>query len=190
MAHLIYWANMSLDGYIEDQEGRFDWTQPNDELFAFITDLVRETRTHLYGRRMYETMQVWETDPELAAASPLMRDFAEVWQAADKIVFSRTLETVSTRNTQLKHSFDPEAIRRLKAASDHDMFIEGPGIAAHAFQAGLVDECYLFYLPVIVGGGKPGLPLNLRLELELLEERRFDNGTVYLRYRTRPATDR
>ena len=185
MAHLIYTTNTSLDGYIEDMDGKFDWTDPSEEVFRFITNLVRATRTHLYGRRMYETMMVWETDPNLAAESPLMRDFAEIWQAANKIVYSRTLETISTRKTQLEKTFDPEAIRQLKAAGEHDILIGGPELAAHAFRAGLIDECHLFLIPILVGGGKSALPDNVRLELELLEERRFSNGTVYLRYRTR-----
>jgi dihydrofolate reductase len=134
---------------------------------------------------MYETMMVWETDPSLAAQSPLMGDFAETWQAADKIVYSRTLETVSTRKTQLARTFDPEAIRQLKAAGEHDILIGGPELTAHAFRAGLIDECHLFVIPILVGGGKSALPDNVRLELELLEERRFDNGMVYLRHRTR-----
>lgn len=185
MANLIYLANMSLDGYTEDKDGKFDWTQPSEDLFKFYTDLLRATPTHLYGRRMYETMMVWETDPNLAAQSPLMRDFAEVWQTADKIVYSKTLETISTRKTQLERTFDPEAIRQLKAAGDHDILIGGPELAAHAFRAGLIDECHLFLIPILVGGGKSALPDNLRLELDLLAERRFRNGTVYIRYRTR-----
>ena len=186
MAHLIYIANLSLDGYTEDMEGKFDWTDhPDEEGFRFITNLVRATGTHLYGRRMYETMRGWETDPNLAAQSPLMRDFAETWQAADKIVYSRTLEAVSTRKTQLERNFNPEAIRQLKEAVEHDILIGGPELAAHAFRAGLIDECHLFLLPIIVGGGKPALPDNVRLELELLEERRFGNGAVFLRYRTK-----
>jgi len=188
MANLIYVANMSLDGYTEDKDGKFDWTDPSEEYFIFITDLVRAARTHLYGRRMYETMMVWETDPNLAAESPLMRDFAEVWQAANKIVYSRTLETISTRKTQLEQSFDPEAIRQLKAASEHDILIGGPELTAHAFRAGLIDECGLFIIPILVGGGKSALPDNVRLDLELLAERRFRNGTVFLRYRTRQAS--
>jgi dihydrofolate reductase len=186
MAHLIYIANLSLDGYTEDMEGKFDWTDhPDEEGFRFITNLVRATGTHLYGRRMYETMMVWETDPNVAAESPLNRDFAEIWQAADKIVYSRTLEAVSTRKTQLERNFNPEAIRQLKEAVEHDILIGGPELAAHAFRAGLIDECHLFLLPIIVGGGKPALPDNVRLELELLEERRFGNGAVYLHYRTK-----
>ena len=187
MANLIYVANTSLDGYTEDKEGKFDWTDPSEEVFQFITDIVGATPTHLYGRRMYETMMVWETDPNLAAESPLNRDFAEIWQAANKITYSRTLETISTRRTQLARTFDPEAIRQLKAASEHDILIGGPELAAHAFRAGLIDECHWFVAPIVLGGGKSALPDNLRLELELLEERRFGNGTVYLRYRTRQA---
>lgn len=187
MANLIYVANMSLDGYTEDKDGKFDWTDPSEEVevFRFITNLVRATRTHLYGRRMYETMMVWETDPNLAAQSPLMRDFAEVWQAANKIVYSKTLETISTRKTQLERTFDPEAIRQLKEAVEDDILIGGPELTAHAFRAGLIDECHLFLIPILVGGGKSALPDNVRLELELLEEHRFSNGTVFLRYQAR-----
>ncbi len=185
MSTLIYVANTSLDGYTEDKDGKFDWTEPSDEYFEFVTNIVRSTPAHLYGRRMYETMKVWETDPDLAAQSPLMRDFAEIWQAADKIVYSRTLEAVSTRKTQLERNFNPEAVRQLKAAAKHDILIGGPELVAHAFRSGLIDECHLFLVPIIVGGGKPALPDNLRLELELLEERRFGNGTVFLRYLVR-----
>jgi len=185
MANLIYVANTSLDGYTEDKDGKFDWTEPDDEYFGFITNLVRAARTYLYGRRMYETMMVWETDSNLAAESPLMRDFAEIWQAAKKIVYSRTLETVSTHNTQLERTFDPEAIRQLKEAVEHDILIGGPVLAAHAFRAGLIDECHLFLIPILVGGGKSALPDNVRSELELMAERRFPDGRVYLRYRAR-----
>ncbi len=185
MANLIYLANTSLDGYTEDKDGKFDWTDPSEEVFTFITNIVRATRTHLYGRRMYETMMVWETDPNLAAQSPLSRDFAEIWQAANKIVYSRTLETISTRKTQLEQTFDPKAIRQLKEAVEHDILIGGPELAAHALRSGLLDECHLFLIPILVGGGKSALPDNVRLELELLAERRFRNGTVFLRYRTR-----
>ena len=185
MAHLIYSAISSLDGYIEDADGNFDWAMPDEEVHRFINNLERAAGTYLYGRRMYETMMVWETDPNLAADSPLMRDFAEIWQAANKIVYSKTLETVSTRRTQLERTLDPEAIRHLKEAVEDDILIGGPELAAHAFQSGLIDECQLFLTPIIVGGGKQSLPDNIRLELELLEERRFHNGTVFLRYRTR-----
>ena len=185
MANLIYIANTSLDGYTEDKDGKYDWTVPSDEYFRFITNILRSTHTHLYGRRMYETMKVWETDPTLVAESPLMRDFAEVWQAANKIVYSRTLETISTRKTQLEQTFDPKAIRQLKEAVGHEILIGGPELAAHAFRAGLIDEYHLFLVPILVGGGKSALPDNVRLKLELLEERPFSDGTVYLRYRTR-----
>ncbi len=184
MANLIFVANTSLDGFTEDKDGKFDWTEPSEDLFRFVTSIVRATHTHLYGRRMYETMMVWETDPSLAAVSPLRRDFAETWQVANKIVYSRTLETTSTRKTLLEHTFDPEAIRQLKATGEHDILIGGPELASHAFRAGLIDECHLFLVPILVGGGKSALPDNMRMELELLAERRFRNGTVYLRYRT------
>jgi dihydrofolate reductase len=185
MANLIYVTNLSLDGYTEERDGNFNWTDRDEEVYRFITNLVRATRTHLLGRRMYESMMVWETDPNLAADSPLTQDFAEAWQAVDKIVYSRTLEAVSTRKTRIERNFNPEAIRRLKAAGEHDILIGGPELAAHAFRSGLIDEYHLFIIPIIVGGGKSALPDNVRLELELLEERRFGNGVVYLRFRTR-----
>jgi dihydrofolate reductase len=185
MARLIYITISSLDGYTEDRQGNFDWSEPDEEEFKFITDLIRDAGTYLYGRRMYETMMVWETQPELALGSPHEHDFAEIWQAADKIVYSRTLETASTRKTQIERSFDPEAIRKLKAAVKEDIGIGGPELAAHAFRAGLIDEVHLFLVPIILGGSKRALPEDLRLELELLEERRFGNGVVYLRYRAR-----
>lgn len=185
MAKLIYSAIMSLDGYIEDQDGKFDWAMPDEEVHRFINDLERSTGTHLYGRRMYEMMAVWETDPSLAAESPIMRDFAAIWQAAEKIVYTRTLETVSTARTQIEREFDPEAVRQLKATTGHDILIGGPDLATYAFKAGLVDQCHLFLVPIVVGGGKRSLPHNVRLVLELLEERRFGNGMVYLRYRTK-----
>src|SRR5918995_728220 len=136
MAHLIYSAMISLDGYIEDRDGKFDWAEPDEEVHRFVNDLERSSGTYLYGRRMYETMMVWETDPSLAAESPFMRDYAEIWQAADKIVYSRTLETASTRRTRIEREFDPEAIQRLKEAAEHDISIGGPEIAAHAFRSG------------------------------------------------------
>jgi dihydrofolate reductase len=185
MAHLIYAVNSSLDGYIEDTNGKFDWTEPSEEVFRFITNLVRPASTYLYGRRLYETMMVWETDPNLAAGSPHERDFAEMWQAADKIVYSKTLEAVSTLKTRIERNFYPEAVRQLKEAADHDILIGGPNLAAHAFRAGLIDECYLFFIPILVGGGKRTFSDNMRLELELLEERRFDSGVVFLRYQAR-----
>ena len=183
MAKLIYVANVSLDGCIEDAHGRFDWTAPSDEVFAFITEVVRPVGTYLLGRRMYETMAVWETDPTLAAQSELMAEFANVWQAADKIVYSTTLHTVSTADTRLERRFDPASVRDLKTAAASDVTVGGPTLAAHAFDAGLVDECQLFIYPVVVGAGKPAFARDGRLELELLEEHRFDNGVVNLRYR-------
>ena len=185
MAHLIYSAISSLDGYIEDRDGNFDWAMPDEEVHRFINNLERTVGTYLLGRRMYEIMTVWETDPNLAADSPLTQDFAEIWQAADKIVYSRTLAAASTRKTQIERTFNPEAVQQLKKTAQHDILIGGPELAAHAFRAGLIDECHLFLTPIIVGGGKQSLPDNIRLELELLEERRFSNGTVFLRYRTR-----
>jgi dihydrofolate reductase len=184
MPKLIYVSNVSLDGYIEDEHGNLDWTGPDDEIFAFITDLVRPAGTYLYGRRMYETMTVWETDPTLAAQSELMGDFANVWQAVDKVVYSTTLDAVPTAKTQLARAFDPDSVRDMKASAAGDLIVGGPNLAASAFNAGLVDECHLLIHPVLIGGGKPSLPSATRAELELLEERRFGNGVVYLRYRT------
>ena len=184
MAKLIYISNVSVDGCIEDEHGSFDWTEPDDEVFAFITDLVRSVGTYLCGRRLYETMAVWETDPALAAQSELLADFANVWQAADKVVYSTTLEAVSTAKTRLERSFAPDSVRDMKASAASDLTVGGANVAAHAFKAGLVDECQLFVHPVLVGAGKPALPSDTRAELELLDERRFSNGVVYLRYRT------
>ena len=186
MAKLIYNAISSLDGYIEDADGRFDWAAPDDEVHAFVNDLARPVGTHLLGRRMYETMVVWEELPDLAAQPPAMQDFAEIWQAAEKIVFSKTLQTPSSDSTRIERELDPEAVRRLKARADRDLMIGGSELAAQAIEAGLVDEYQLFLVPVIVGGGKRSLPDgNVRVTLELLDERRFRDGTVYLRYRTR-----
>jgi dihydrofolate reductase len=184
MARLIYSAIASLDGYIADEDGNFDWAIPDEEVHAFINDLQRPIGTHLYGRRLYETMAGWETDPTLADQSALMRDFAQIWQAADKIVYSRTLEKPITARTEIERVFDPEAVRRTKAESARDLLVGGPELAAHAIKAGLVDEWHLFVVPVVVGGGKRSLPIDVRLKLELLDERRFGSGIVYLRYRT------
>jgi dihydrofolate reductase len=183
MAKLIYVTNVSLDGYIEDAHGSFDWTEPSDEVFTFITDLVRPVGTYLYGRRLYESMAVWETQPALAAQSELMAEFANVWQAADKIVYSTTLHGVSTANTRLERRFDPDSVRDIKTSAASDLTVGGSSLAGHAFNAGLVDECQLFIHPVLVGGGKPAFPRDARVQLELLEEHRFDNGVVNLRYR-------
>jgi len=183
MARLIYVSNVSLDGFIEDEHGRFDWTAPDDEFFAFITDLVRPVGTYLYGRRLYDTMAVWETDPALAAQSELMADFARVWQQASKVVYSTTLDTVSTSRTTVERRFDPASVRDMKASVSGDLTVGGAQLAAHAFKAGLVDECHLFIHPVLIGGGKPALPASTRADLELLDERRVGRGVVYLRYR-------
>jgi dihydrofolate reductase len=183
MAKLIYVSNVSLDGYIEDEHGSFEWTAPDNELFAFITDLVRPVGTYLYGRRLYDTMAVWETDPALAAQSELMADFANVWQAADKVVYSTTLDAVSTGKTRVERRFDPASVRAIKASATTDLTVGGAHLAAQAFKAGLVDECHLFVRPVLVGGGKPALPSATRAELELLDDRRLGNGVVYLCYR-------
>ena len=185
MAKLIYAAITSLDGYIEDEEGRFDWAMPDAEVHAFANDLERPIGTHLYGRRMYETMAVWQTVGDEPGPPTAETDFAELWRALDKVVYSSTLDAVWTPRTRLEREFDPEAVRRMKEAADGDMSVSGPGLAESAFRAGLVDEVHLFVFPVVVGGGKPGLPRDVRLDLELLDERRFGNGVVHLHYRTR-----
>ena len=185
MSRLIYSAVASLDGYVADEDGNFDWAVPDEEVHAFINDLDRPLGTYLYGRRMYETMVGWETDPTLAEQSHLMRDFAQIWQAADKIVYSKTLKAVSTARTRFERDFDPEAVLRMKASAGRDMIVGGADLAAQAFRAGLVDECHLFVAPMVVGGGKRSLPDDVRVKLELLDERRFGNGMVYLHYRTR-----
>jgi dihydrofolate reductase len=184
MAKLIYVMNASLDGYIADQDGNFDWGAPGEEYYSFINDLVRPVGTYLYGRRLYELMQVWETDPAAAAQSPGAREFAQIWQSADKIVYSRTLATASTTRTRIESDFDPEAVRQLKVAAERDFTVGGPTLGAQAITAGLVDEVQLFVWPVVVGGGKHFLPDRARLQLELLDEHRLGSGAVYLRYRT------
>jgi len=185
MADLIYSTITSLDGYITDRDGNFDWAAPDDEVHEFVNDLERPAGTYLYGRRMYEVMMVWETDPALAAQSPLMGDFAELWQDAEKVVYSRTLQTAQTARTRIERVFDPDVVRQMKASADRDLTVGGPDLAAQAFRAGLVDECRLFLTPIFVGGGKQSLPDDVRLGLELHDVRRFGNGVVYLRYRTR-----
>jgi dihydrofolate reductase len=179
---LIYSVIASLDGYIADEGGNFDWGEPDEEVHAFINDLVRTAGTHLYGRRMYEVMMVWETDPSFAEDSPAMMDFAQVWQAADKIVYSTTLQTAPTARTRIERAFDAEAVRQMKARDQRDMLIGGAELTAHAIRAGLVDEYHLFIAPAVVGGGKQWLPDGVRLRLELVDERRFGSGMVYVRY--------
>jgi dihydrofolate reductase len=185
MPKLIYAALTSLDGYVSDEAGRFDWAVPDEEVHAFINDLERPIGTYLYGRRMYQTMAAWETPATIPARSPAMLDFARIWQAADKIVYSRTLQTASTARTRLERKFDPEAVRKLKADAARDVAVGGPALAAHAIRAGLVDEFHVFVAPVIVGSGNPYLPAKVRVSLELMDERGFDNGMVHLRYRAK-----
>jgi dihydrofolate reductase len=180
MAKLIYSAIASLDGYVADADGNFDWAAPDQEVHAFVNDLERPVGTYLYGRRTYETMVPWET---MAAEQPVARDFAAIWQAADKIVYSRTLESVSSARTRLESEFDPAAVRQVKASAERDITVGGAGLAGVALRAGVVDEIQLFLNPIVVGGGKRALPDGVRAGLELLDERRFANGVVYLRYR-------
>jgi dihydrofolate reductase len=179
MAKLIYSAIASLDGYTADAEGNFDWAAPSDEVHAFVNDLERPVGTYLYGRRMYETMLPWET---MTDERPVMRDFTEIWQATDKVVYSRTLESVSSARTRIERDFDPEAVRALKGAAERNLTIGGAELAGVALQAGVVDEIHLFLNPVVVGGGKRALPDGVRAGLELLDEHRFGGGVVYLRY--------
>jgi dihydrofolate reductase len=168
---------------VADEDGKFDWAAPDDEVHAFVNDLERPVGTHLYGRRMYEVMAAWETIDDPA---PVMRDYAQIWRAADKVVYSKSLDAVSSARTRLERDFDPEAIRRMKATAPSDISVGGPELAAQAIAAGLVDELHLFLTPVVVGGGKRSLPNNVRLKLELLDERRFGNGVVHLHYGVRP----
>jgi dihydrofolate reductase len=183
-ASLLYSAITSLDGYVADEQGKFDWSAPDEEIHTFVNDLERPIGTYLYGRRMYEVMVAWETMGGDAAQPSFINDYAEIWQAADKVVYSRTLERASSARTRIERDFDPEAVRRLKVEAARDISVGGPGLAAEAIKAGLVDECQLFVTPIIVGGGNRALPDGVRVELELLDERRFDNGVVYVRYRT------
>jgi dihydrofolate reductase len=176
-------AIASLDGYVADADGNFDWSMPDEEVHAFVNDVERPVGTHLYGRRLYEVMVAWETMDTSADQQPVMRDFAEIWRAAEKVVYSRTLEAASTARTRIERDFDPEAVRRMKASAQRDISIGGAELAAVALRAGLVDECHLLLSPIVVGGGKRALPDDVRLELELLDVRRFGNGVVHLHYR-------
>jgi dihydrofolate reductase len=185
VANLIYSTIASLDGYIADEEGNFDWAAPDEEVHTFINDLGRSIGTYLLGRRMYEVLAYWDDPPALDEQARFVPEFAEVWQAADKIVYSRTLEAPRTARTRIERDFDPEAIRQLKAQSDRDLSVGGPELAGQAIRAGLVDEYQLFVVPVVVGGGKLALPHDGRIDLDLMDERRFRNGTVFLHYRTR-----
>jgi dihydrofolate reductase len=186
MAKLVYSALASLDGYVADEDGKFDWAEPDEEVHTFVNDLERAAGTYLYGRRMYEVMVAWETVHTVPDQPPFILDYAQIWQAADKIVYSRTLEAVSSARTRIEHDFDADAVQRLKAASGRDLLVGGPELAGQAIEVGLVDELQVFVAPVVVGGGRRSLPDGVRVRLELLEERRFGNGVVYLRYRTSP----
>ena len=185
MARLIYSAITSIDGYVADEDGKFDWAAPDEEVHRFVNELEPPVGTYLYGRRMYEVMLYWETAHTVADQPLVAQDYAEIWQAADKIVYSKTLEATTTARTRIERDFDPEAVRQLKARAARDITVGGPNLAAEAIKAGLVDEYQLFVTPIVVGGGTQWLPDDVRLELELLDERRFGNGVVYLRYRAR-----
>jgi len=185
MGKLIYATNNSLDGFTEDASGSFDWSVPDDEVHEFFNDLMRGVGTQLLGRRMYETMAVWETDPSFAEESAVLADFAAAWQDSDKIVYSTTLTAPITKRTRIVPKFDADEVRALKEASSDDLSVSGPGLAAHALRAGVVDELSLVLHPVAVGAGKPAFPTDLRLDLELIDERRFANGTVHVAYRVR-----
>jgi dihydrofolate reductase len=185
MARLIYSGLMSLDGYIADRDGNFDWAEPDAEVHSFVNELMRPAGTHLLGRRMYEVMAVWDHPEDFGEIPGHIRDFADIWKAADKVVFSRTLQDVSTARTRIEREFDADAVGRLKAEAGGDLAIGGADLAGAAIRAGLVDEFEMFLSPVAVSGGKSFLPDDVRLRLELLEERRFGNGTVFLRYANR-----
>ena len=185
MAKLIYSTIMSLDGYVADKDGKFDWSRPDEEVHAFVNDLERPIGTYLYGRRMYEVMVFWETMTTGPDEPPVMRDYTQIWRAADMIVYSKSLESVSSAKTRIERDFDPDAIREMKASLGQDISVGGPALAGQALRAGLVDECHLLVSPVVVGGGNPSLPDDVRVDLELLDERRFGNGVVHLHYRTR-----
>ena len=185
MAKLIYSAITSLDGYVADEHGNFDWAAPDEEVHAFVNDLERRIGTYLYGRRLYEVMRYWETAPTTGDQPPVVQDYAAIWQAADKVVYSKTLQTASSARTRVEQAFDPEAVRQMKATAQRDISVGGPHLAGEAIKAGLVDEIHLFLVPIVVGGGTRSLPGNVRVTLDLLDERRFGGGVVHLHYRTR-----
>jgi dihydrofolate reductase len=182
MAKLIYTAIASLDGYIEDEHGKFDWAMPDEEVHAFANDLERNVGTHLYGRRMYEVMKVWDTDEIRENQPAVMRDYVEIWRASNKIVYSRSLEEAETSRTRLERTFNPEAIRALKESEQRDISIGGPELAAQVIEADLVDETHLLLVPVVVGAGKAALPIQSHRTLNLLDEHSLGKGTIYLRY--------
>ena len=183
MARLIYSAIASLDEYIEDESGNFDWAAPDEEVHRFVNERERPIGTYLYGRRMYEVMRFWETEEASAGQPAYVQDFADIWRAADKLVYSSTLDRVASARTRIEREFDPDAVRQMKAGAGRDISVGGPGLAAQAFKAGLVDEVQLYLHPVLVGGGKPALPREVRLTLALVDQRRFSHGVAYLRYR-------
>jgi dihydrofolate reductase len=187
VAKLIYSALQSLDGYVADEQGKWDWAVPDEEVHKAVNDLQRPVGTQLLGRRMYEVLVAWEAMHTVPDQPPHILEYAKIWQAADKIVYSKTLEEVSSARTRIEHEFDPDAVRQLKASAQGDLIVAGPDLAAQAFRAGLVDECHLFVAPAIVGGGNQSLPDDVRLDLELLDERRFAGGMVYLAYRVNSA---
>jgi dihydrofolate reductase len=184
MANLIYSAITSLDGYVADEHGNFDWAAPDEEVHAFVNDLERKAGTYLYGRRMYDVMVAWETMGTQPDQPPVVRDYAEIWRAADKVVYSRTLEAPSSARTRIDREFDPDTVRRMKATSERDITVGGPELAAQAIRSGLVDEYHVFVVPYVAGGGNRFLPRDVGIKLELLDERRFGSGVVHLHYRT------
>jgi dihydrofolate reductase len=184
MADLIYIATASLDGFVADEQGKWGWSEPDEEVHRHVNEQLRPIGTHLYGRRMYEVLVAWET-LDMASEPPWIDDFARIWRGQDKVVYSTTLDAVASERTTLERDFDPEAVRALKATATSDLTVSGPGLAATALDAGLVDEVQLYLAPVVVGGGTPSLPAGAQIALELADERRFGNGTVHLRYRTR-----
>jgi dihydrofolate reductase len=185
MGKLIYSNISSLDGYIADEDGTFDWGEPDEEVHTFLNDLERQVGTYLYGRRLYEVMVAWETPESFPDQSPYLLDFARIWQAADKVVYSRTLKSASTARTRIERDFDPQTVRRMKAETEGDLLVGGADLAGQAVAAGVVDELHLFLAPIVVGGGKRFLPDHVRVELELEDQRRFGNGMVFLPYRTK-----
>jgi dihydrofolate reductase len=185
LAKLIYSAIASLDGYIADKDGNFDWAAPDDEVHAFVNELERPIGTYLYGRRMYDVMRFWETAPASGDQPSAVKDYATIWQAADKVVYSRTLASASSARTRIERDFDPEAVRQMKGRAHRDISVGGPELAGQAIRSGLVDELHLFLAPIVVGGGTRALPDDARVPLELLDEHRFRRGVVHLHYRTR-----
>lgn len=185
MAKLIYSGILSLDGYLADENGDFDWAEPDEEVHTFVNELERGVGTYLYGRRMYDVMSYWDTDEATVGQPGFIQEFAEIWQAADKVVYSTTLGAAYTDRTRIESRFDPDTVREMKSNTEQDLSVGGPNLAVHAIHAGLVDEFHMFVVPVAVGGGLRYLPDAVRINLQLLDERRFGNGTVFLRYRMR-----